>query len=84
MLTQSQDRAPIAAGNATDRFLREREVLQFVGVSKMTLRRWEQGGHFPARYKIGPNTVAWKESEVAGWIANREVANTTASKKGVA
>lgn len=57
-----------------DCFLREPAVLKLVGVSKMTLRRWEEANLFPKRYKIGPNIVGWKESEVLLWIASRELA----------
>jgi prophage regulatory protein len=69
-------------GNLRDCFLRESEVLKFVGVSKITLRRWEQAGRFPKRYRLGPNTVGWKESEILNWIANREVAVCGSSKTG--
>jgi len=59
---------------AHDCFLREPAVLKFIGVSKITLRRWEEADLFPKRYKIGPHCVGWKESEVLQWIASRELA----------
>jgi prophage regulatory protein len=36
-----------------------------------TLWRWEQQGHFPARVKVGPNSVAWIEREIDDWQAQR-------------
>lgn len=53
------------------RFLRGPEVLARVGVSAITLLRWEQEGLFPQRRKIGKHAVAWVEAEVDEWCANR-------------
>jgi prophage regulatory protein len=58
-----------ASARAPDRYLREPEVLKRVGVSWVTLRRWEQQGRFPKRHKIGPRVVAWPESEINNWMA---------------
>jgi len=52
-----------------DRYLREPEVLERVGVSWSTLRRWERDGRFPQRHKIGPRIIAWPESEINNWMA---------------
>jgi len=62
---------PTAARNSgtPDRYLREPEVLERVGVSGVTLRRWEPQGRFPKRHKIGPRIVAWPESEINKWMA---------------
>ena len=79
MTTQSEYRGPTGPNNSSDRYLRQQEVLQRVGTSPVNLRRWEKIGIFPQRYKIGPNSVAWKESEVNQWFADRQVAS--ASKK---
>ena len=64
-------------GDATDRYLRLPEVLALVGVSWRTLLRWERGGNFPKRYKIGPHIVAWKETEIKQWFADRKTAATS-------
>lgn len=53
------------------RFLREPEVLARVGVSAITLHRWEQEGLFPRRRKIGKHAIAWVEDEVDEWCTNR-------------
>ena len=70
MSTQSENHQATNPGHILDRFLREPEVLRLIGVSKMTLRRWEAQGRFPKRCKIGPNTVAWRESAIHDWLAN--------------
>jgi prophage regulatory protein len=84
MSTQSENGGANHPAPVVDRFLREPEVLKIIGVSRMTLRRWEEADLFPKRYKIGPNTVAWKESQVRQWIANRESAAPGASEKEAA
>ena len=61
----------------SDRYLRLPEVLALIGVSWRTLLRWERQGRFPKRYKIGPRIVAWKQSEIKQWFAERETALTS-------
>ena len=53
------------------RFLREREVIDRVGVAWITILRWEKEGTFPPRRKIGKRAVAWVESEIDEWCANK-------------
>jgi len=57
-----------------DRFLREAEVKSVTGLSRTTRWRLEQAGSFPKRRKISTNAVAWLESEIHDWIAERAVA----------
>lgn len=52
-------------------FLREPEVVARVGVTAITLLRWEQEDLFPKRRKIGKHAVAWVESEIDEWCGNR-------------
>lgn len=56
------------------RYLRQPEVLARVGVSWITLLRWEQKDLFPKRRRLGPNTVAWVEDEIEQWCASRAAA----------
>ena len=51
-----------------DRILRFPEVYEKIGVSNVSLWRWEKVGRFPKRVKIGPNAAGWIESEVDAWI----------------
>jgi prophage regulatory protein len=68
----------LVAGKEHDmtRFLRLPEVLALVGVSWITILRWEKRGLFPRRRRLGPNTVAWREDEVAKWCADRAIGTT--------
>ncbi len=56
---------------ASPRYLRQPEVLARIGVSWITLMRWEKQGAFPSRRRLGPNTIAWLESEINEWCASR-------------
>ena len=60
------------ASTANFRMLRQPEVLARIGVSWMTLRRWEDAGIFPRRIKLGPNSVAWRESDIDAWCVSRK------------
>ena len=55
-----------------DRFLRDKECQELTGG---LTRKWrielERRGKFPPRVQVGPNTVAWLESEIKQWIAER-------------
>jgi prophage regulatory protein len=53
------------------RFIRLPEVLARVGVSWLTIYRWEQQGLFPARRHLSRKTVAWVEDEVEEWCQQR-------------
>ncbi len=62
------------------RFIRLPEVLARVGVSWLTIYRWERQGRFPARRHLSTKTVAWVEDEIEEWCKQRsgtadEVAN---------
>lgn len=56
------------------RYLRQPEVLARVGVSWVTIWRWEKQGQFPKRRKIGPRLVAWVENEIDEWCETRTAA----------
>jgi prophage regulatory protein len=57
------------------RYLRQPEVLSRVGVSWITLRRWERDGHFPKRRRLGRNSIGWVEGEIEEWCASRAAAH---------
>ena len=54
-----------------DKFIRRAEVLKRTGLSVATIWRKERAGDFPARRQLGPNSVAWLESEVLAWMDSR-------------
>ena len=54
-----------------DRFLRSSEVQESLGVSQATIYRWMKAGHFPRPVRLGPATVAWKQSDLEKWLKER-------------
>lgn len=54
------------------KYLRLPELLALLGVSCVTVWRWEKQGHFPKRRKLGPRIVGWREDEILEWCASRE------------
>lgn len=57
------------------RLLRAKEVAFRLGISIPTLYHWEKTEGFPARIRLGPNSVAWKGDEVQQWLDNLELQN---------
>ena len=53
------------------RYLRLPEVLARIGVSWITVLRWQKEGRFPMRRRLGPNTIAWREDEIDRWCESR-------------
>ncbi len=56
------------------RFLREAEVVQKVGLSRVTIWRLEKAGTFPNRRQISAGRVAWPSDEVDTWMQERPTA----------
>jgi prophage regulatory protein len=52
--------------------LRRHQVERLTGLSYSTIFRKERRGEFPARIRLGPNSVGYRESEVLAWIDTRE------------
>lgn len=53
-----------------DSFLRVREVLRRVGVSRSTWLDWVRDGHAPQPVRLGPkkHLVAWRASDILSWM----------------
>ncbi|EXF95592.1 DNA-binding protein [Pseudomonas fluorescens HK44] len=51
-----------------DRFLRLDEVLHTTGLGRNTVYRRIREGTFPKQIRIGPNSVAWRQSAIAKWM----------------
>jgi hypothetical protein len=49
-----------------------------------TLRRWIEFEGFPPGRKLGPNTRAWTDEEIANWIAERPTARADSKVMEVA
>lgn len=57
-------------GDASDRILRLRTVLDRTGLSRSTLYRKIQDGTFPRQVHISTRCAGWRESAVNEWIHN--------------
>lgn len=53
-----------------DRFLRLDEVLHITGLGRNTIYRRIREGSFPKQIRIGPNSVAWRQSDITKWMSN--------------
>jgi len=62
------------------RFLRISEVRTRVGLSRASIYRKVASGDFPRSYSLGARAVAWLESDVNGWIAERVEAGQAVQK----
>lgn len=51
-----------------DRLLRLEEVLHITGLSRNTIYRRIRERSFPRQVKLGPNSVAWRQSDIAKWV----------------
>jgi prophage regulatory protein len=54
-----------------DRFIRLPEVLYTTGLSRSTVYEMITRRQFPAQISLGGKTVAWLESEIENWMAER-------------
>ena len=62
---ETEDGAPDKSGPR--RMLNEKQVLQIVPVSSVTLWRMEKKGLFPKGTYISPNRKVWFEDEITAW-----------------
>jgi prophage regulatory protein len=53
------------------RILRQRQVLQLLGISSSTLWEWVRRGRFPKPIAIGPNSKAWLADEIDAHLLAR-------------
>lgn len=53
------------------RLIRFREVLAMTGLSRSSMYRFIEENQFPTQVQLGGRAVAWVESEVQEWIAQR-------------
>lgn len=50
------------------------EVVRRTGLSRSTIYNYIAAGLFPRPRKLGPRRVAWLDTEIDGWIAERPAA----------
>lgn len=64
-------------GDRIDRLLDWGQVQKITGMSRTTAWRMQKTGDFPEPVPISPNRVAWLESDLAAWTAERKAAGRT-------
>lgn len=75
------DRAHKAQNLASsERLLRCPDVLKRVGMCRSAMYAQIKAGTFPRPVPTGGNSVAWVESEIDQWIADRIAARDTANQ----
>ncbi len=52
-----------------DRLLRLKEVMRVTGLGRNTIYRRMREGTFPRQVRIGPNSVAWLQSDISAWMS---------------
>jgi len=53
------------------KFLRREAVEDLTGLSRSTVYQYMAEGRFPRPIKISSRVVAWVESEISAWMAER-------------
>lgn len=64
--------AQLAERPARPPYYRIFELTKRYGVSRATIYRWIADGRFPAPIKLGPNTSAWKASDLEAFETSLE------------
>ncbi|KRB20414.1 AlpA family transcriptional regulator [Rhizobacter sp. Root16D2] len=64
-----------SSSTAGERLMRKPEVLARIGLGNTTLYANIKAGTFPAPVSLGGRAVAWRQTEIDGWIADRIAAS---------
>jgi len=78
MAGNTQGIMPPANPAIPNRLLRLPEVTARTCKSRSVIYRELREGKFPAPLKIGPHAVAWRECDIADWMATRPSARSAA------
>lgn len=54
-----------------ERFLRIQEVMHLTGLKRSSIYRAMDEDRFPESINLGTRNIAWLESEIRAWIANK-------------
>lgn len=58
----------------SERLMRRPEVERATGLSRSSIYQWMHDGRFPRPVRLGERLVAWRASDIAAWLAERESA----------
>lgn len=50
------------------RFMREREILELLPISRATWWRGVKSGRYPEPIKLGPKITAWRSEDIAAFL----------------
>lgn len=53
-----------------DRFMRIAEVVRVTALSRNTIYKRIREGTFPKQVRLGPNSVAWLQSDISAWMTS--------------
>ena len=56
-----------------EKHYRRQEVENFTGLSRSSIYDMMAKGEFPIPVRIGRRAVAWRESDLAAWLAQRAI-----------
>ncbi len=63
------------SGEPTSGFMRMKELIKLLQLSRSTIWRMERDGILPARVKISSRAIAWRRNEIENFIKTRTTAN---------
>jgi excisionase family DNA binding protein len=66
-----------AALPASQHFMNETELAEFLGLSKRTIQRLRLTGEGPAYRRIGKRRIAYLRSDIDAWTASRSRRSTS-------
>jgi prophage regulatory protein len=75
-------RTTLQSPQLLDRLLREPEVKRLTGgLSRSQRHRMVRAGKFPAPVKISERASAWRESDIAAWLASLAPASSPEARQ---
>ena len=63
-----------------NRFLRLKEVVQMVGLSRASIYRLMDSSDFPHPIRVGPRAVRWRLRDIEQWMSERPLATDKVEK----
>lgn len=64
------------------RWLRVADIIERVRLSRSSIHSMVKAGNFPAPVRLSTALIAWREEEVARWLADREKNPLPQSQRG--
>jgi len=71
MRSQNEQQASVIRKCEGVRMLREKQVKDLTGLSRVTRWRMERRGDFPKKIQLSERCVGWNEGEVLEWLQKR-------------